>query len=106
MRAIELVKPSRIVSIHSGLRCNNFDGPGEALAALLAKHNGYPVVGAVGYPTPGSFGSWAGGDLRLPVVTLELPRSNNGEKAWAENRAGLLAVIRESDPNPVAGADR
>jgi protein MpaA len=93
MKAIEMVKPARIVSIHSGLHCNNYDGPAEALAALLARHNGYPVRGAVGYPTPGSFGSWAGSDLGLPVVTLELPRSNNGERAWAENRDGLLALM-------------
>jgi protein MpaA len=64
------------------------------MAATLARHNGYPVQHSVGYPTPGSFGSWAGGDLGLPVVTLELPRSNNGERAWAENREGLLELLR------------
>jgi protein MpaA len=94
MKAIETLRPSRIVSIHSGLRCNNYDGPAENLAAVLARHNGYPVQSSVGYATPGSFGSWAGGDLGLPVVTLELPRSNNGERAWAENRDGLLELLR------------
>lgn len=94
MRAIEITRPSRIISIHSGLRCNNYDGPGADLANLLARHNGYPVQASVGYPTPGSFGSWAGTDLGIPVVTLEMPRHNNGEKAWGENRAGLLAAIR------------
>ena len=107
IKAIELVKPSRIISVHSGLRCNNPDGPPAAtdLAALLARHNGYPVQPNVGYPTPGSFGSWAGADLRIPVVTLELPRHNNGEKAWAENRAGLLAAIGQ-DPELAAGTSR
>jgi protein MpaA len=95
MQAVETLKPARIVSIHSGLRCNNPDGPPEAgeLAAVLARHNGYPVQASVGYPTPGSFGSWAGNDLGIAVVTLELPRHSNGEKAWAENREGLLAVM-------------
>ena len=95
MRAVDVLKPARIVSIHSGLRCNNPDGPAEAaeLAAVLARYNGYPVQASVGYPTPGSFGSWAGNDLGIPVVTLELPRHNNCEKAWAENRDGLLAVM-------------
>lgn len=102
MRAIEIARPSRIISIHSGLRCNNYDGPGADLAALLARHNGYPVQASVGYPTPGSFGSWAGTDLGIPVVTLEMPRHNNGEKAWQENRAGLLAAIRS--PGTVASA--
>ena len=93
MKAVEMLQPARILSIHSGLRCNNYDGPAQELAALLARHNGYPVQGSVGYPTPGSFGSWAGVDLGIPVVTLELPRHNNGEKAWDENRAALLAVL-------------
>ena len=93
MKAVEQVKPAKILSIHSGLLCNNFDGPAEHLAKLLAEHNGYPVVASVGYPTPGSFGSWAGHDLGLPVVTLELPRSNNGPSAWEENRDGIVAVI-------------
>jgi protein MpaA len=93
MKAVELTKPARIISVHSGLRCNNYDGPAADLAALMAGHNGYPVQASVGYPTPGSFGSWAGIDLGIPVVTLEMPRHNNGDKAWAENRTGLLAVI-------------
>lgn len=93
MKAVEMLRPARIISIHSGLHCNNFDGPAEDLARILSQHNGYPVVGTVGYPTPGSFGSWAGIDLGIPVVTLELPRPNNGAKAWEENRDGLLAVI-------------
>ena len=93
MKAVEVTKPARIVSVHSGLRCNNYDGPAADLAELMAGHNGYPVRASVGYPTPGSFGSWAGIDLGIPVVTLEMPRHNDGERAWAENRAGLLAVI-------------
>jgi protein MpaA len=93
MKAIELVRPAKVLSIHSGLRCNNYDGPAEHLARLLASHNGYPVAGSVGYPTPGSFGSWAGGDGGLSVVTLELPRSNNGPRAWRENRDGIVAFI-------------
>ena len=107
IKAIELLKPARIISVHSGLRCNNPDGPPAAaeLAALLARHNGYPVQASVGYPTPGSFGSWAGTDLHIPVVTLELPRHNNGEKAWAENKAGLLEALR-ADPVLAAGTSR
>jgi protein MpaA len=94
MKAVETLRPARVVSIHSGLRCNNYDGPAQDLAALFARHNGYPVQSSVGYPTPGSFGSWAGGDLGVPVVTLELPRGNDGERAWAENREGLLGFLR------------
>jgi hypothetical protein len=91
-----------VVSIHSGLRCNNFDGPGASMAAVLAAHNGYPVQSTVGYPTPGSFGSWAGIDQGIAVATLELPRGARGEKAWAENRDGLLAIIAGAQPPALA----
>jgi protein MpaA len=97
MAAVDLVRPARIVSIHSPLRCNNYDGPGPAaaaLAAVMAGHNGYPVTPSVGYATPGSFGSWAGADRGIPVLTLELPPPYvTPERAWQENREALLAVI-------------
>jgi protein MpaA len=34
---------------------------------------GWPARGDIGYPTPGSLGSWLGVDRGLPVLTLELP---------------------------------
>lgn len=93
--AIEQVRPARIVSVHSMTDpCNNYDGPAEPLARLMATHNGYPVKASIGYPTPGSFGSWAGGDRRIPVITLELPNRAKTDAIWAKNREALLAFIR------------
>ncbi|QOV88986.1 M14 family zinc carboxypeptidase [Humisphaera borealis] len=92
---IEQNKPARIVSVHSMADpCNNYDGPGEALAERMAKHNGYPVKASIGYPTPGSFGSWAGGDKQIPVITLELPSRATTEASWKGNREALLAAVR------------
>lgn len=94
--AIELLRPRLIVSIHSidrARHCNNFDGPAERLAERMSQHNGYPVRPSIGYPTPGSLGSWAGIDRQIPIVTLELPREVPGEEAWAQNREALLAAI-------------
>ncbi len=102
IRAIRMLQPGRIVSIHSirnGRQCNNFDGPGELLASLMAEYNGYPVKPTIGYPTPGSFGSWAGIDQGIPTITLELPRQTPGDEAWETNRDALLAFI---DPGPTA----
>ena len=95
LQAFELVKPARVVSIHSMDRpCNNFDGPADALASAMSKGNGYPVKPSIGYPTPGSLGTWAGVDRRIPTITLELPRSQDGYAAWEQNRAALSSVIR------------
>lgn len=97
LAAIERLRPVLIISIHSmddGRQCNNYDGPAEALAKLMARHNGYPATANIGYPTPGSLGSYAGVDRQIPTITLELPRGASGAKAWADNRAALLAAIR------------
>jgi murein peptide amidase A len=99
MTALNMLEPSMIISIHSitrGRECNNYDGPnGKWIADLMSNYNGYPSVGYIGYPTPGSLGTYAGMDKAIPMVTLEVPRSDSGEQAWANNREALLAVIRE-----------
>jgi protein MpaA len=97
-KAVETLRPRRIVSVHSitrGRECNNYDGPGKQLAERMSACNGYPVTGSIGYPTPGSFGSWAGIDQGIPVITLELPRELSGPKAWEGNRQALIASLRD-----------
>jgi murein peptide amidase A len=97
LAAIERVRPALIISIHamdSGRQCNNYDGPAEAVARLMHRHNGYPATPTIGYPTPGSLGSYAGIDQQIPTITLELPRGLSGARAWTDNRAALLAAIR------------
>lgn len=107
IRLVETERPAKIVTIHDPLLCVNWnglsrdaaglepDGPlcAEALGEAMARHNGYPVMGDIGYPCPGSFGSWAGGERRIPTITLELGRNVDEETAWAENREALLAAL-------------
>ena len=95
VRIVRELQPRRILSIHSitGEPCNNFDGPAEPLARAMASANGYAVKGQIGYPTPGSLGNWAGQNLGVPVVTLELPASTPGAEAWQSNRSAILAFL-------------
>ena len=97
IRLIDRLNPRRICSIHSigqGRQQNNYDGPARPLAELMSRFNHYPASPNIGYPTPGSFGTWAGIDRGIPVITLELPSRTPGPQAWAENRGALLAFIR------------
>ena len=90
-------RPDRIISLHAiarGKHGNNFDGPAERLATTMSRHNEYSVLKSMGYPTPGSFGSWAGIDRGLPTITLELPSDAAGPTAWRENREALLSAIK------------
>ncbi|MES1206725.1 MAG: M14 family zinc carboxypeptidase, partial [Pseudomonadota bacterium] len=61
------------VAVHAPFACVNYDGPAAAWAAAVSRACGWPARGDIGYPTPGSFGSWLGLDQGLPVLTLELP---------------------------------
>lgn len=82
----------RLVAIHSPFRTVNWDGAGRALAERMAARNGYGATGDIGYPTPGSFGSFFGVDRGLEVVTLEIPPLAV-EEAWLENRAALYEAL-------------
>jgi protein MpaA len=62
-----------VVAVHAPFACVNYDGPAAAWAEAVAAACGWPARGDLGYPTPGSLGSWLGVDRGLPVLTLELP---------------------------------
>jgi protein MpaA len=103
---VERFDPARVCAVHSmDDPCNNYDGPGEPLARAMARHNGYPVKSTIGYPTPGSFGSWAGGDRKAAVITLELPNRGTTAKSWEKNRAALLAFVQADAKELAAAAD-
>jgi protein MpaA len=72
-RFIDETAIDAVVAVHAPFACVNFDGPAADWAAAVAQASGWPVRASIGYPTPGSFGSWLGIDRGLPILTLELP---------------------------------
>ena len=67
-----------VVAVHAPFACVNYDGPAAAWAEAVAAACGWPAQADIGYPTPGSLGSWLGIDRGLPVLTLELPARELG----------------------------
>jgi len=65
------LEPRAVIALHAPLECID-DANDSALGRRLAQRTGMPLVRDVGYPTPGSFGSW-GSDNGVPVVTYEFP---------------------------------
>ena len=65
------LKPDAVIALHAPLACID-DANASPLGHRLADRTGMPLVRDVGYPTPGSFGSW-GMDNGVPVVTYEFP---------------------------------
>jgi protein MpaA len=66
---IQELKPEAVVAMHAPLAC--IDDPNDSeLGRWISERSGLPLVPDVGYPTPGSFGTWAA-EQELPVVTYE-----------------------------------
>jgi len=89
---MEAYPPSAIVSIHAPLACVNYDGPAEELARQMSHACGLPVRASVGYPTPGSFGSFAGVDKAIPTITLELRPGRDVAPDFDACRKALLVA--------------
>lgn len=94
MSLLERYRPFLIITLHAPLHVVNFDGPAHQVSEGMGARNGYPVSGSIGYPTPGSFGTYAGVERGIPTITLELPRIEAGE-AWEQNREALWYAILE-----------
>lgn len=67
---LERLKPRAVVSLHSALACVDDSGASH-LGRQLADRCALPFLTEIGYPTPGSMGTWAG-EQGLNLVTLEL----------------------------------
>ncbi|MBI5472904.1 MAG: murein peptide amidase A [Ignavibacteriae bacterium] len=92
MDLLERYKPALIITVHTALHVINYDGPAKEIAERMAKHNGYRVSASIGYPTPGSFGTYAGVERNIPTITLELPPVAIDE-SWEQNREAMWTVI-------------
>lgn len=91
---VQKYKPERIVTMHQPWAIVDWDGPGEPLARHMSRHTILPAkrIGS----RPGSLGSYAGGDLQIPIITWELPGKAHEESAetlWRLYGRSLVAAI-------------
>jgi len=96
-------KPSHIISIHSPLACNDYDGPSSDLDSLViwlkkvSKENGLPLRRYQVFP--GSLGNYAGMERRIHTLTLELTSSEplKGPEYFDQFKRMFLDIL---DLNP------
>jgi protein MpaA len=96
-------KPSHIISVHSPLACNDYDGPSSDLDSLViwlkkvSKENGLPFRRYQVFP--GSLGNYAGMERRIHTLTLELPSSEplKGPEYFDQFKRMFLDIL---DLNP------
>lgn len=93
-------RPHLVLVAHSwrGAEFVNYDGPARARAERFAATSHLALRASDSFsPTPGSFGSWAGVTLGIPVLTLEFLRGRDPLEAWERSRAAILETIRSAD---------
>ena len=69
---VEKYSPKIILTIHAPYKIVNFDGPQDEAIEKISEIMEYPIEPSIGYPTPGSFGTWAGIEKNITTITLEL----------------------------------
>jgi len=83
---MEKVNFSAIITLHSPYKIVNYDGDRNGgaleLAQKISEFTGYPVQKDIGYPTPGSFGTYAGAERDIPVITVEMDENEPMEPLY------------------------
>ena len=103
-------KPDLVVVLHSTPvgPFVNYDGPADkfanAFAVAAGGGSGWPVMADMGYPTPGSLGTYLGVDQSIPILTIEFERGQDEASAAAALRRGLAAAIRAASDARVSAA--
>lgn len=72
---VEKFNPKVILSLHAPYKVVNYDGRNSENLFIIDKISeimNYPIEPSIGYPTPGSFGTWAGIEKGILTITLEL----------------------------------
>ncbi len=70
---------SAIITLHAPYKVINYDGPALELAQKIQKFINYKITSDIGYPTPGSFGTYCGIERNIPTITLEIDEDENIE---------------------------
>lgn len=77
---IEKNKFDGIITIHAPYKVVNYDGPAENLAEIIHHLLGYKITSDIGYPTPGSFGTYCGIERSIPTITIEIDEEEDLEE--------------------------
>lgn len=71
---IEMTKPKFILSLHSWIPLLNINGDCKKVAGIISSITGYKITDDIGYPTPGSLGTYCGIERSIPTLTYEFER--------------------------------
>jgi protein MpaA len=92
---LDLINPVFILSAHSWINpmiCTNGDCKG--IPKAMRDVNDLIIQDDIGYPTPGSLGTYTGWERNIPTITLEVLEGDDPERVWLKQRGALLNAFR------------
>lgn len=96
---IKTYKPHFILSLHSWIPLLNTNGDCKRFAKVVAAHTGYTITDDIGYPTPGSLGTYAGIERNIPTLTYEIERGLEANKIIATHVPAILEGLKVYELN-------
>jgi protein MpaA len=94
LQLINKFAPDLIVSFHSWKPMVNFNGPSRDFAQIIHDHTGYEITSDMGYPTPGSLGTYAGAERKIPTVTYEIEHGQQPDTIFAFHYTGVRETLK------------
>ncbi len=98
VKLMDKYKPGLILSFHTWKPILNYNGNCKDVAEFLSKYNSYEIASDIGYPTPGSLGTYAVEKYHAPVLTFECPELKKHRETlkeiWLENENALKDFFR------------
>ncbi len=95
LEIIDEIKPDFILTLHSPYAVVNYDGPAKNEAEIISRLTGYQVQSDIGYPTPGSFGTYCGVERNIPIITLEYSDTENLNSIFKKSNKVFDWLIKE-----------
>lgn len=88
--------PDFIISLHSWNPMLNTNGDIPE-AQIISKLTGYKIEPDIGYPTPGSLGTYAGLENKIPTLTYEIQRDIQFDQIMKIHVPAIFAGLKESE---------
>ena len=96
---IKSYKPHFILSMHSWNPMLNTNGDCKRFAKAVSALTGYIITDDIGYPTPGSLGTYAGIERNIPTLTYEVERGLDGRQISAIHVPAILEGLKVYELN-------
>jgi protein MpaA len=90
-------KPVWLLTLHSWEPVLNVNGDCLAQAEVLAKHTGYKISDDIGYPTPGSLGTYAGIENGIPTLTYEIQKDSKPKDVLKLHISAIMDSLKVTE---------